>query len=295
MKWLKFLLVLCFLFFGLETARALDWQKLHQEAGLDNLQQAEDFFRNNPESLEGQYVLGLVYLNRHRDQEANQIFSGMLELNPDLIGPQWGQAEVLRREAKFLASEKILRELIETDPDFSPAYISLAYIKYTQLDFKQAVKLARKVIRQGQDSVDLPNYTRAYLINGGSRGMLAYYGGPLAKIRYGTSVFPNLKKAQKLMPKSPAVLFGLGSFYFLSPKIIGGNLDKAQKYLQETIAIDPQFADAYVRLAQVYKAKGDSAKYDLYMQQALSIDPDNILASDEQSGECKFICLSVKE
>ena len=125
--------------------------------------------------------------------------------------------------------------------------------------------------------------------------MLAYYGGPFAKMLHGTAIFPNLKKAERLQPDSPAVLFGLGSFYFLSPKIIGGNINKAEEYLKKAIAGDPLFVDAYVRLAQVYKNKGEREKYNEYMQKAMKIDPENALAFDEKSGKCKFICISINE
>ena len=173
--------------------------------------------------------------------------------------------------------------------------ISLAYIKYTQLDFRGSVELARKVKNSGKSKMDISNYVRALLLVGGNQGMLAYYGGPLAKIFNGTSIYPNLKKAEKLQPNSPGVLFGLGSFYFLSPKIIGGDIDKAEEYLLRAVETDPLFADAYVRLAQVYKMKKEDRKYEKYLKRALEIDPGNELAMDAQSGVCNFICISIKE
>ena len=124
--------------------------------------------------------------------------------------------------------------------------------------------------------MDLSNYTRAYLIIGGSYGMLAKYGGPLSKVFNGTQVLPNLKKAQALQPDSAAVLFGLGSFYFLAPAIAGGNINKALGYLMRAVVVDPLLADAYVRLAQVYRMKGDNANFEKYLNRALQIDPETV-------------------
>ena len=164
-----------------------------------------------------------------------------------------------------------------------------------QSDFKEAIRLVTKVQKQGKNKVDLSNYARAYAIFAGAKGMIASNGGPLSKVVNGMQVLPTLKKAERLQPNSPAVLFGLGSFYFLAPRVAGGNVDKALEYLERAIAADPLFADAYVRLAQIYKNKGNEQKYELYIDKALEIDPDNELAKDEISGICKFNCVTVKE
>ena len=63
--------------------------------------------------------------------------------------------------------------------------------------------------------------------------MIAYYGGPLSKLINGTGILPMLKDAQSMQPDSPAVWFGLG----------------------RVTQADPGFADAYVRLGQIYRMK----------------------------------------
>jgi Tfp pilus assembly protein PilF len=117
----------------------------------------------------------------------------------------------------------------------------------------------------------------------------------LSKIINGTQVLPNLKKAEGLQPDSSAVSFGLGSFYFLAPIIAGGNRQKAKEYLEKTIETDPLFADAYIRLAQLYKMLGDEKTSKDYLNKALDIDPQNTLVQDFRSGRCKFACISVEE
>ncbi|UCC94608.1 MAG: tetratricopeptide repeat protein [Candidatus Omnitrophota bacterium] len=276
-------------------AYPLDWRTLHEQADSTSLPATLAEVEKNEDSLEALYVLALVYLNNHKDAEAGEIFKKILSLNPRTIEAQWGLAEVLRRKKKMKESEAVLNKIIKANPRFSPAYISLAYLKYTQTKFTEAVRLALKVQKQGRDKVDLSNYTRAYLIYAGAKGMIASRGGPLSKLVNGTAVLPNLKKAEKLQPESVAVLFGLGSFYFLAPPIAGGNIDKALTYLAKAIKIDPLFADAYVRLAQIYKAKKDMQKYQEYIEKALKIDPNNELALDAIGGVCKFSCVTVQE
>ncbi len=277
------------------TAYAGEWKNLHEQADKVTLSQALANVKNKPDSIKDLYVLALVYLNLHKNKEAKQTFDKILQLEPRMQPAQWGLAEVLRRRHRLDKSENILTEIIKSDPEFSPAYISLAYIKYTGMDFRDSVRLALKVIKQGMDKVDLSNYTRAYLIIAGSKGMIAHYGGAISKIINGTAVLPTLKYARSLQPDSPEVAFGLGCFYLLAPDIAGGNIDKAMDYLEQTIKVDPLFADAYVRLAQVYKAKSDIEKYLSYLDRSLQIDPGNELALDIQNGKCNFICVGVKQ
>ncbi len=281
-------LAACFLTFG--DCLALDWEKLHEQADKQSFAQLLAAVQNDPNSIENNYILGLVYLNQHRDKEAEQVFRNILENDPQAIGAEWGLAEALRRQHKLIPAEKMLSEIIKTNAEFYPAYISLAYIKYIQMDFGQSVRLALKVMKAGRDKVDLSNYVRAYCLYAGAKGMIAHYGGAFSKLVNGLVVKSNLDTAQKLQPNSAGVLFGLGSFYLLAPRIAGGDPDKSETYLKEAISRDPSFADAYVRLAQLYKLKGDNPAFNKYLDKALTLDPGNELALDTQSGACKYIC-----
>ncbi len=295
---MKKILALFFIIFLLHQAIpcwALDYKGLHEEADKKDFDVAFRLAQDNPQSADDLYILALAYLNLHKDIEAEGMFRRLLQLDPQLKEARWGMAEILRRQGQLDESEKVLDEIIAVDSDFAPAYITLAYIKYTKLEFKKAIELARHVIEQGRDKVDLSNYTRAYLITAGSKGMLAKYGGPLSRVFNGAQVLPSLKKAQALQPESAAVLFGLGSFYFLAPRLAGGNINKALDYLMRAVVVDPLLADAYVRLAQIYKMKGDNANFEKYLNRALQIDPENALAKDANTKQCKFICFTLRQ
>jgi tetratricopeptide (TPR) repeat protein len=274
---------------------AADWKTLYEKADALSLEQAQEYLKDAPGAQERLYVLALTHLNVHNDNEAEGLFQKILSLNQDFLPAKWGLAEVHRRNHKLSESAQMLAEIISTDPGFAPAYISLGYIHYIKRDFEQSVELASWVIKSGREHVDLSNYVRAYLLIAGSKGMIAHYGGPFSKLINGTAVYPMLKKAEALQPNAPGVLFGIGSFYLLAPRFVGGNLKEAQKYLLRAIDVDPRFSDAYVRLAQLYKIKGDIAKYEEYLRKALEIDPKNEVALDIQSKKCAFICPSGKE
>mgnify|MGYP001171489175 CR=1 FL=1 len=293
---LKVLALTLIIFFSLQGRLfALDWIMLHEKADSQSLESALKACQLEPSSVENLYVLGLVYFNLHRDNEAKASFSEILSRNPGIIEAQWGIAEALRRQHKLGEADVILNKVIMDNPEFSPAYISLAYIKYILMDFNASVRLSLEIIKRGREKSDLSNFTRAYSMYAGAKGMIAHYGGPLSKAVNGLAVKPNLEKAFKLQPDSAAVLFGLGSYYFLAPVIAGGDKNKAEDYLRRAIEADPLFADAYVRLAQLYKVRGDNERYEFYINKAFSLDPNNILLLDHKSGRCKFICIGGEE
>ena len=288
-------LLFALFFFSIHNLFALDWIKLHNLANDKNFLELEQKIDLKTSSLDEIYLLGLVYLNAHKDDEAEKIFISILEKYPDTIEAKWGIAEVLRRKHKPKKAEKILENIIKENPDFVPAYITLAYIRYFQLNFNEAARLAYEVIRKGKNNSDLENLVRAYSMYAGAKGMLAHYGGPLSKAVNGLAVKLNLDKAEKLNPKSVAVLFGLGSYYLLAPEIAGGDIEKAEYYLKKAIEIDPFFTDVYVRLAQLYELKDDNDKYVLYINKAFQLDPENELFLDYKSKKCDFICPKVKK
>jgi tetratricopeptide (TPR) repeat protein len=273
----------------------MDWKALHERSDVMTFKEAQVQVENDPSSREKLYVLGLVCFKLHNDTLALDSFNKMLVVDPASREAKWGVAEVLRRQHKLEQSQKMLQEIIKEDPGFSPALNSLAFIRYRQMDLEEAVRLVLKVIERGRAGTDTSNYVRAVLIYAGTKGMIAHYGGPFSKIVNGTAVLPNIKKAQAIQPDAAEVYFGLGSFYFLAPAFVGGDMKLAKEYLEKAIAKEPLFADPYVRLAQVYKQMGDNAKFEEYLDKALKVDPGNELALDVKNGACKFICVGGKE
>jgi len=289
------LLLILFLFAWVNLSFALDWIKLHEEADKKSVAQAKSNSLVKPDSVDNLYVLGLVYLNVHKDKEAIEAFKKILALKPDTFEARWGVAEVLRRQHKLDESKDILNKIIKAHPDFSPAYITLAYVKYIEMDFNGSVRLANKVIDMGKNGSDLSNYVRAILLYGGAKGAIAHYGGVISKIINGTAVFSNLKKAEKLEPDSAAVKYGLGSFYLLAPGFVGGDLNLAEEYLTQAVKLDPLFANAYVRLGEVYKVKGEKAKFKEYLDKAFEIDPQNEIAISVRDKTCKYVCAEPRD
>lgn len=171
----------------------------------------------------------------------------------------------------------------------------MAYLKFAKTDFADSVKLAKKILKRGRKKIDTSNYVRALLVVAGGKGLIAHHGGIVQKLINAPGIIQYFKKAEKILPETPEVLYGVGSFHLLSSPMIGGGVDKAIKYLEKAVKMNPLFPDAYVRLAQAYLVKGDSDKYSLNLKKALTIDPGNELALDIKNGSCKFVCIHQKK
>lgn len=268
-----------------------EWKKLHEraEAAIDPqaiLQRVQDHAATDDDL----YIAGLTAMKMYRNDEAEDIFRQILKRNPVMIEAQWGIAECLRRKRQYDRSIGLLEDLITKNPQFAPAYISLAYIRYIQTDFAETARLAFHVLRLGKEEADIATIVQAYSLYAGTKGMLAHFGGPISKIMHGRAVLGYLKKAESLQPSALPVLFGMGSYYLLVPKAFGRDLDQAERYLLAARDADPHFTDTYVRLAQVYKLKGDSRLYRDTLEKALTLDPEHEIALDVKNGRCKFIC-----
>ncbi|MBN2482858.1 MAG: tetratricopeptide repeat protein [Candidatus Omnitrophica bacterium] len=267
-----------------------DWIRLHERADTMTLPEAEAQIDQNTALPAELYTLALAYLTAHEDEKAEKIFQKLYGLNPQDIPARWGIAECLRRGHRYGESERILKEVIAQDPQFAPAYISLGYIRYMQMEFEETVRLTATVLRLGEQKVNSMNMANAHGLYAGAKGMIAHYGGPLSKAVNGAAVLPHLKAAEKIKPDSVSVLYGMGSYYMLIPPVLGRDIDKGIEYLEKAIVKDPRFPDIYARLAQAYRAKGDLAKYEEYITKALTLDPQNEIALDVQAGTCKFVC-----
>jgi Tfp pilus assembly protein PilF len=291
----KLLFLFLALFFITVDLLAYDWKYLHEKADQLSPEAVLGLVKTGQDPVENLYLLGLTYLNSYQDLLAQETFERILALDNKMLGAKWGIAEVNRRKHQKDAAQKILEEVLKSDPQFPPACISLAYIKYLNMEFEDSARLALRVVEQGGEKVDRSNYLRAYTMYAGAKGMIAHYGGIISKAINGTAVKPNLDKAERLDPDAVPVLFGLGSYYFLAPRIAGGDKVRAEGYFKKAIEVDPMFVDAYVRLAQLYKVRGLKDKYSYYMAKAIELDPQNELILDSKSGECKFICAGGKD
>jgi len=215
----------------------------------------------------------LEFLRVRNDKQALSGFEEILSSDPDNLSAMWGEAEIKRRDRKYIEAEDILKKIISRNPNHAAALISLAYIRYKDGRLDDALNMAHKALLSSEATAQ--DKALAYMMFGTINSRRSSQGWFLSKIRYGTQIKCYFLKAGELSSDLPEVHLGLGSFYLLAPGIAGGNLDKAIEELECAVKIAPGFATANARLAQAYKKKGDAEKYKFYVSRALELDPEN--------------------
>ncbi|MBC8436441.1 MAG: tetratricopeptide repeat protein [Candidatus Omnitrophica bacterium] len=212
-------------------------------------------------------------LKIRKDNQALAVFEELLQRKPNNCGALWGKAEILRRKRRFQESEIILNQVLQKNPDYPPALISLAYIRYHDNRLKEALKLTRRALKSKPLSKE--NEAMAFMMLGTINSKRSSQGWIINKIQYGTQIKSFFLKAVKIDPGLAEAHLGLGIFYLKAPVIAGGNVDKAIEELTTALRLAPDFATATARLAQAYKKKGDSDKYKIYLRRAEELDSGN--------------------
>jgi len=228
-------------------------------------------FVENSLTAEGKKALNLLRLRK--DAAALGIFERLLVENPGNTAALWGKAEVLRRSRNYEGSEKILKCLLNNNPSHAPSLISLAYIRLKQGNLNEALGLVNRSLFCVNESAD--EKALAQLMLGSINSRRASKGIFLSKLAYGGRIKNHFLEAKRLAPDLPEVAVGLGTFYLLAPKIIGGDVGKAIPELQRAVKMAPEFATANARLAQAYQKIGDMEKFNFYIARAKALDPEN--------------------
>ncbi len=215
----------------------------------------------------------LKYLKLRKEHLARAEINKILEAEADDPCALWAKAEILRRDYKFQDAEKILNQILKKYPAHASSLITLAYIRYHDNKFPEAMKLLNQALKQ--PGLERENVALAYLLIGSINSKRATQGGFISKVAYGTRIKGFFEKAKDIAPDMAEAHLGLGTFYLLAPKIVGGDIDKAIIELQFAVRLTPDFATANARLAQAYKEKGDLAKYNFYVGVTKKLDPEN--------------------
>jgi tetratricopeptide (TPR) repeat protein len=219
-------------------------------------------------------------LKARKDKQALVIFEKILSRQPDNLDALWGKGEVLRRIYRFKEAEEIFQQVLQKDPQYASALVSLSYFKYREDKLDEGLKLLNQALKSG--SLNKENQAIAYTLLGAINAKRSGQGWFWNKIIYGTQIKGYFEKAMALDPSLPEVHLGLGTFYLKAPAIAGGNLDKAIAELELALKMAPDFATPQVRLAQAYKKKGDLQKAEFYLKQAKQLDPQNEALKDAE-------------
>jgi tetratricopeptide (TPR) repeat protein len=109
------------------------------------------------------------------------------------------------------------------------------------------------------------------------------YGGMTAGMRYGPKAETETRRALELDSKNALAYAVLGRRQLYSPKVFGGDVDKAIVSFRKATELDPRYDEGFVWLALAYEKKGDSVRAQAAAAEALRLNSRSALAKQVQS------------
>jgi cellulose synthase operon protein C len=228
---------------------------------LDGLAQtAQQLIAAQPDSPDGYLLRAIAEINREKYSEAEQDLRQAIPLAPQSPAPYVQLGNLRLRQKQFAEAEKSYQEALDKDPSSSDGLSGLMNTYIAQKQPDKAVGAASAQLAKS------PNNSNFYDLLG-----TAQFNGK-KDLKAAEAA---LRKAVELDKNNADALVKLGKV-----QIAGGSADQALATYLQSIKDNPREITFYVLAGELYEAKNnwDSAK-SMY-QQALNIQPDNPLASN---------------
>lgn len=171
-------------------------------------------------------------------------------------------------ENTLTAVRRIFERCVHQDVNNSRCYYDLGRTDQYLFQIKQRQK-DKNGAGQSLDSA-IENTRRCILLDDGmadAHALLADlygnkigYGGMLAGMRYGPKAEAETQRALQLDANNPRAYAVLGWRQLYSPKMFGGDIDKAIESFRKSTTVDPHYDEGFVWLAVAYSKKGDSIR-----------------------------------
>jgi tetratricopeptide (TPR) repeat protein len=205
-----------------------------------DLKAAESAFKRaqtlDPKSSAAWSALGALYLVQTNTAEADAALKKAAELAPDRSQEKLQYAEFKFQTGDPAASQRILGEMVQKTPDYIPAWMASAKVAAAGKKYDDCAALLAKLLARDPDNFE------ALLLN--AQVELAQdktVGATLA-----------LERMAKNYPQAPPVHYQLAVAYVTS-----GNDDQAIPSLQKAVALNTNYFDAILLLAELQIKAGD--------------------------------------
>ena len=103
-------------------------------------------------------------------------------------------------------------------------------------------------------------------------------------MKYGPKANDETRRAFQLDANNPRAFAVIGRKYLYSPRIFGGDLDKAIESFRKATELEPHGDEAFVWLAIAYRKKGDNARAQAAVKEALQLNGRSAFARRSDSG-----------
>lgn len=198
------------------------------------------------------------------------------------------EGRATRNEAQLRSVAAELERRIASEPGRPQAH----YLRARALGYLVDALVARKDSKAATASVDeaIAELGKSLALEEGSsdaHSLLAdLYGrriglsGFMGGAKYGHKVGDENQRALELDPKNPRAWASLGRQRLQTPKMFGGDIDKAIESFKKSLELDPGSDETWFWLALAYRKQGDSAQALQAAQRARELNPASVAARE---------------
>lgn len=239
---------------------------LYIQAGRikDAVSEAEDLLKQDPDNLDARRLLGQIYarligdpeqhkVNDEMVQKAIEQFQKVTEKDPKDIDSWLMLGRLERVGGNSVEAEKAFKQVLDQDASNEEALTGLAMV-YSELgDTKNAIAMLQLVTSKHPNPRTLAELATFY------HNSHDY-----------SSASDAWQQALQMDPDNNRIKRDLAEDLLLADKV-----NEAQKLYQELAAADPRDIQTQLRLAEIYRQRGDYAKAHAALNKARDLDSQN--------------------
>ena len=215
---------------------------------------ANSFQNPNDESLEKSILLGLIYAQLRRYDDAIKAFEEAMTVAPNYYFTYFKLAEVQILADKLDGAEPIVKKLLDLNPNNPYSNFLMAQINFKQEKFSLAFSHAEKATQDGVDN------TYSNLI----AGISAY------KINRLETSYRHLSKIVNALPKNH-----LGRTILIEVKLKLGYTNEALELINDFYAEPEVMASMYSEIAKQSFSQGNIPRAKEYYGKSNTLNPEN--------------------
>ncbi len=230
------------------------------------IQEEQLALKLDPDSYGARRILGQIYTNQKKTEEAVTILREASAINPESYAAHRNLGIALTSAGKTDEAILALKKAAQLKPDRSEAHVKLSALELKREHYKEAITEAKKAIK-----LDVSNpeahlaLANALLASGEKIASIEYYEEALQA---------NWSKRYRNPLTAANAYSGLGWAFSIN-KADKKKIDEAISYQRQAIKIFPPFGPAYVRLAELLGLEGKLKEADSIYQSSIKLSQED--------------------
>ena len=260
----------------------------------------------DPRNRTALYALGSILEGCNRIDEAEMHYRKACKIDPKFAGGFQKLAQILSSKRNYAEAEPFARKAIDLQPGFNNNYLGLGEILSGQNKYAEAIPFFQKSLELDPENV-LANWWMGQslrmcgkLTEAEKYLQIAIEANPEdSKLIYllGLVLFDqrNYEEAEKCMQKAVELHLSYESAAFLGAALAYlGKLEEAMKYLNMSIALNPNYDFAHIILSQLFFSREEWEESIKHFQKATALNPENCITYKDLGENLKMQGMELK-